>query len=93
MIKPPIDLIDSRIRSGWTHKAKVGPAKNAKVTEMKAIEIWESYKSMSGASVRTSIRKMLAKKHGVSYHIVSNIIYGNTWNDITGLPKRKKARK
>ena len=91
MIKPPIDLIDSRIRSGWTYKTKTGPANNAKISEMKVREIWEDYKSMSGASVKTSIPKMLAKKHRVSCHIVSNIVYGNAWNRITGLPKRDQA--
>ena len=92
MKKPPIDLIDSRIRSGWTHKAKGGPAKNAKISESKVREIWESYKSMNGAIVRSSILNLLAKKHKVSYSIVLNIVYGNTWNRITGLPKRGEAR-
>ena len=95
MKKPSADLILGRMRRGWPDHRLMEPARNrnAKVSEMKVMEIWESYKGMSGASVKTSILNLLAKKHKVSYSIVLNIVYGNTWNRITGLPKRKKASK
>lgn len=86
-----ISTIKDRIRRGVPDSELNKPAgeKNCKIDAAMALKIWRDLQwRISRGKSKTSISVATAEKFGVSLSIVSNIRCGNTWNDVTGLPRK-----
>lgn len=87
-----VEIIKDRMRRGLTGEALIKPVdgpKNYKIDKKKAQEIWKDViRESKKLNRKVSVSEKIARKHKVSRHIVDNIRFGNTWNDVTGLVKK-----
>lgn len=86
-----ISTIKDRIRRGVPDSELNKPAgeKNLKIDAGVALKIWRHLQWLGkNSKSKASISTATAEKFGVSRSIVDNIRYGNTWNKVTGMPRR-----
>lgn len=84
--------IKARADRGLIGAELTAPVKpgNFKIDEKKAKAIWKDIQQLVKAypPKTIDITGMVARKHGVSKSLVTNIRSGNTWNQVTGLIKK-----
>lgn len=68
-----------------------GRGGNYQITEKKARAIWADLQRLTAAypPKTANICQMVADEHSVSKTLVENIRHGNSWNSVTGLPRKR----